>query len=1211
MIVASIIAALVVAATWAVVLFLPVPSWVAVVVTLVAVAAVVGLLLWRRHKARAAANEIERTLKSQADAHAETIRPDQQAEIDAMQAEFQKAIAALKGSKLARGGRDALALLPFYMIIGPPGAGKSTALRNSGLQFPYLSARGGGVKGVGGTRNCEWWLTNEAILIDTAGRYTTEEEDRDEWTSFLDLLARTRPKKPINGLIVAVSVGDLGGETEEGAIELAKRIRERMDEVMSRLQMVLPAYLLFTKCDLVPGFVETFGDLRKNERGQIWGFTARLEELGEGTGELFRRRFAELLEVVEARSLARLADERTVRIRERIWRFPQQLAALEANLATFVEHVFAENVYQDTPILRGVYFTSGTQEGRTIDRVLGAMAQAFGVRPALGDEAPVLEAKSYFLRDVFKKVMFPDQSLAVRSAKALKREQVQRWAVGAPALVAALLLFGFPLRAWMLNRSLVQSTGAVVDGVAGILAKAQDTPRLDVLDPLRERLELLQRFEADGAPWSMRFGMYQGSALLPHVRKLYAAAARRLVVEPVFALELEEMDAFLRKSEASIAQPAPADFAQNYDRLKLHLLLSGPRAAGEPRPSEAAQAWLVDRIVERWIGGPKARDPAAGQKVAANAAAFARLLAEDGVQALTRYDDLVRRMRNVLSRVPTVNLAVEKLVREVEPRGLDLTLAAIMGEPIPVLRCDAVIRGAFTRKGYEEHLKARLDDPASVLEPWVLARDSKDQEQRLAEAARQLRSRYFERYVDEWRRFLEATSVDGAAAGGPLQLLRELTRGEPPPYTRLFRAVAYNSRIGGVAGEVAKVGEGLLDRVRSKLAGGGGAASTAAAGAAQALATGEREMGPRDVEKAFAGLAAFAVPQDPGPAAAVAAAAGGGAGPGPQRSAAIDLYVEQLSFVRDALQNTVDGGPAGPLVERVGAARTRIRSLIDGAEVGWRPRLEALLWPPLDAASGDAVKRGAAGASNEWCAAVAKPFGRALGHRYPFNANGEDAALADVVEFFKPAGVVWGFYEQALKTDVQRAGDGFKFAKQLGGQSGFRGDLLVFLARAQDVTRALFPAGSPDPKVELSVRIRPTPGVALVILEVDGQRFEYRNGPEEWYRVIWPLPGKRAGASIRVRAAGGREEVVQQDGEWGLYRLIEAGKLKGEPGIRDFAVAWALPSLGTTVTLDFRPARSESPFFGARRTGKARFLAPFRAGVQPPAVIGRSGGGCN
>ncbi len=172
-------------------------------------------------------------LKTQDAAQAESVRPDQKPEVEAMQAEFEKAVASLKSSKLGKGGASALAVLPWYLIIGPPGGGKSTALRNSGLQFRFLSARGGGVQGVGGTRNCEWWLTNDAIVLDTAGRYTTEDDDREEWLSFLDTLRKSRPKKPINGLMVAISIGDLSG-TEEEAAARGKLLRERVDEVTPR-----------------------------------------------------------------------------------------------------------------------------------------------------------------------------------------------------------------------------------------------------------------------------------------------------------------------------------------------------------------------------------------------------------------------------------------------------------------------------------------------------------------------------------------------------------------------------------------------------------------------------------------------------------------------------------------------------------------------------------------------------------------------------------------------------------------------------------------------------------------------------------------------------------------------------------------------------------------------------------------------------------------
>ena len=92
-----------------------------------------------------------------------------------LETRMREAIATLKRSS---GKRNFLYEIPWYVIIGPPGAGKTTALVNSGLKFPLAgSSRAQPVAGVGGTRNCDWWFTDEAVLIDTAGRYTTQDSD--------------------------------------------------------------------------------------------------------------------------------------------------------------------------------------------------------------------------------------------------------------------------------------------------------------------------------------------------------------------------------------------------------------------------------------------------------------------------------------------------------------------------------------------------------------------------------------------------------------------------------------------------------------------------------------------------------------------------------------------------------------------------------------------------------------------------------------------------------------------------------------------------------------------------------------------------------------------------------------------------------------------------------------------------------------------------
>ena len=1117
-----IVSVVLIALIWAIVLVLRLPDIIAIVATVVIVAILVTLVLVRRYRALKAAKDIERALNAQAAAQLATVRPEQQAEIQAMQAEFSKAIGSLKTSKLGKSGADALYSLPWYMIIGPPGTGKSTALRNSGLQFPYLSQAGGGVRGVGGTRNCEWWLTNDGVILDTAGRYTTEEDDRDEWFSFLDMLKRNRPRKPVNGIMVAVSVGDLGGAHENDVVAMAKKIRERTDEVMGRLAMIVPVYVLFTKCDLIPGFVEMFGDLKKQERGQVWGFTVPLAQRVSAPGELFTERFDELSRIIEQMAYRRMPQERKIDSREQIYVFPQQFEFLRRNLSEFVGTLFQENVYQGTPIMRGVYFTSGTQEGRPIDRVMASMAEAFGIRgrASTGALNQVTEPKSYFLRDVFANVVFPDQDVAARSKEEIRRERNRRYYIAAGAFGFAVLLSVLPAYSYMQNVDLVRTTGQIAQAAHTPPAPAgqQSASSLSLVEPLRERVDELRDNHDRSAPFSMRLGMYQGNELYDAARDLYTSTLRRAVIQPVEHAGEGDLDQFGRRYEALETAPTSDEHERFYNELKLHILLTQPREHGEPG-IDAQEDWLNQQIVGRWAQLTSVTDPVQRGVMAANVSSYLSLMAVQPSLAFDRNVDAVRRARIALTRIPRFSLAIEQLIAEVERDGYGIHLGNLIGQTIIHVRATGYVRGAFTRRGWEERIRGRLSQTLDTItgEPWVLgsnpsAAQALDRDHQL----QQLRSQYFASYIEEWRRFLDTIRVDRPAdAAAALGMLQELTGGEPPPFSALMRGVAYNVHLeepvaqaaGGLvasarAGIVARIGRGLAEQeaprsVRRAPWWAGGSDSD------------QRLYTRQDVEDEFKGFTSFGVPPAPPPAPPPGAAA-----PPPPAPTAVplDSYQAQLALIRDAVVtfNENPNSPAAPLLTALQTARTTVQGLISGQEERWKPRFQALFWPPVQWVTERARGALGSGTGSRFCSAVVVPFERTLHSRYPFDPAGQDAAIADVADFYRPErGKLWAFYGDALHADVPRVGDHFDFAQNLGANASdvYQADLLRFLERSQDVATVLFPTGSNDPLVQFEVRIRPTPTIATLTFQVDGQTVDYDNGPEQWHSMRWPGEG--------------------------------------------------------------------------------------------------------
>ncbi len=376
---------------------------------------------------------------------------DLKGEIKALRENWQSSLAKLKASRMGADTKAILFKLPWYIIIGEPASGKSTLLRKSGLDFPVGDAE---VAGLHGTRNCDWWFANEAIFLDTAGRYIIETQEQ-EWTAFLDLLKKYRSKKPINGVMIALPANSLLTKNHDELLVDGKRIRQRIDELIDGLGINFPIYVLVTKCDLVSGFVEFFGNLERRHAEQMVGWTNPQDTNARFDGEAFDARFKEVsTRLFQMRPW--LESKGKKRDLMKAFLYPEEFSYLNQPLRTVLDVVFKPNVYQETPVCRGVYFSSGTQVGGPLALALEDMARDLGISSDFGFGLTMEEEKelrTYFIKDLVSEQILKDQEMNWRTFSAEAKLRKKRMGWGLVGLAVALFLALFATKSFIQNQS--------------------------------------------------------------------------------------------------------------------------------------------------------------------------------------------------------------------------------------------------------------------------------------------------------------------------------------------------------------------------------------------------------------------------------------------------------------------------------------------------------------------------------------------------------------------------------------------------------------------------------------------------------------------------------------------------------------------------------------------------------------------------------------
>ena len=1086
-------------------------------------------LMWSQAKAAKNASNLEKSIWEQSEDQKAGIRPEKREEVENLRRQLSASIEKLKKSKLGGGrkGTAALYALPWYMIIGPPAAGKSTAIRNSGLEFPFGTDRQ--IQGVGGTRNCDWWFSNSAIILDTAGRYLTEEDDQEEWSSFLEILKKNRRHQPINGVLVCISIADLMNASNDELEWHARTVRKRIDELTQRLGLRYPVYLVFTKCDLINGFVEFFEEFSRTEREQIWGCTFSDEQRADPDPKaVFDKEYRGLYEGLISARFARLSPGIKRESRSAIYAFPMEFLSAKDNLSAFVTRVFQPNPYQESPIFRGFYFTSGTQEGVPIDRVIQSMAQAFGLEPQGKEQFnPEIQTKSYFIKDLFTDVIIPDKRLVRPNSRAAKSKRLLNIGIAAASVIAlAILILGMS-QAYFRSKAEIQSTR---DEVAQFKSSA---PRPGNPGNTLVRLNsLLSRINALQDPPFFMFGMDRSQALLGPMRKLYFQQLRTYV-----------QASFLQPLHSRLSSPAGSR-GDAYDDLKTYLLLTSE--TGRLRNDERNRAYVTQRL-------GKMIDPrdlgAAMPHIDYFVGVFPEAVAEGLAEPFPADPRAISSVRAFAGKLDVPGI-YENLKRKLE----NLPPHPIAGQAFTGAQ---EVRGVYTRDGYkalDEYIQTGEFQSVGDESKWVLAFEGNRLEGAITNPSivgDSLRGMYLREYVAEWWSALSSLRIapfeNLSDAANRMRALGDM---RSSPLKQLFDDITRNTTL------EPSVKEGLTDKIQG------------VTDKAQKIAV---SFNPANVvETEFSDVRRFSESDQgngkPADLDALLALLG---------RVGDDLDAASVAPPREAKARAADAfNGTGSLADALREIRRQMKTQDDRT----RRVLLNLFEQPIHYSWNSLIGRSMEYFNEAWRQEVFEPY-RELAGYYPFDGDGQDAPLTEVAALFADNGRLAKFVTEELKPFVDED-NGWNPRSWDGGA----GIVLSPAARnalkqAKTLRLSLFRGTEPGMKVELSLKpiIRPegSPDIDKVYVRVGTKELCWKlEEKPPTFLFDWPGDG---GAGFRLVQEGGKvlgifgssdDSPVDEksfDGGWGFFRLVSSSAISPGLGRAEVRCKWTFKQ-GIVVT---------------------------------------------
>jgi type VI secretion system protein ImpL len=1110
------------------------------VIAIVVVIVLYGIyLLARKLIGRRKENKLTDDLAASTEGGADPSRERSEEEIATLKEKFDEALQVLRESGKGKYRRGSLYSLPWYMIIGPPGAGKTTLLVNSGLQFPLAEQMGlPKLQGVGGTRFCDWWFTDEAVIIDTAGRYTTQDSDEDvdnaAWTGFLKMLRKNRKRRPINGIIVAISIDDLARQSEVDRERSATAVTQRVQELYNQLGVRFPVYVMFTKCDLMAGFMEYFGDLDRHQRKQIWGTTFPVAsdpfQFLDGEMDLLQQQ-------LQGRLVRRLQQERDPQRRNLIYNFPGLFNSARPLVMDFMGRVFKSSRYTVTPFLRGIYFTSGTQEGTPFNRLISQLARNFSLSNAAAFSGPT-QGKSFFIKDLLSKVIFGESGLAGANLKAERIFGLLR--NGSFAALAILPLVLIALWWWSAsnNRAMMNTLGSeavVLD--QKIEEVSQASSLLSILPLLNETRDLTTGYSthSEPVPTRMEFGLYQGDRLSRNL----TIPAYRTVLENAFLSRL--MVRLEQQLKTNLNNPEKA-----YQLLKAYLMLNDD--------ARLNPGYVKKLITQDWnqTFGQRLSKEQQGQ-MAGHLAALLEL--RPFTTPFPLDNNLVEHARAVLEQTSPAQRAYAMIKSELFSKGEEFTVISAGGSEAgyALIRAsgEPLNRGVpamFSPAGYfQEFLPTQqrvIDEQED--EFWIFGTDATGSiELDTSQLSNQVSNLYYEDYISTWWRFLEDVRIRSFRNFVDAAELLNVLTSKDSPLVLLLTGAAENTNLvpDPDRNEEADDEESLFKAVGDLFNSDGEEISA--------------DADPSVVDRAFESLNEFVTPKENQPSP-------------------IEGIMKDLNELYIYISILAERGTGAATID----AQRQMGREVDRLKLSAKRAPEPLgdwIAEVAENAETIAVRKEAGDLNARWQSEVASFCRRAIENRYPFSVNSpEEVRLQDFGLFFGPGGKMDQFFNNNLANYVNTNASPWQLQSGTG-RISVSSQALRKMQLAHEIQLAFFSQDGPMPSTNFDLKpTRMDPKTTHFMLNIDGQRINYSHGPLLSKSLKWPSASTFSQVQIQfspeTSIGGSRTET----GEWAWFRMLDNSNIAPGAGPEEFKLTFTLDD--RWITYELKPRSAYNPF---------------------------------